>query len=425
MSFKEFISNEFGPDAYSECNPFGREDDLLLWEGYKKLGNKWVEISMKSFQSTRTVFQIEKRWYSMSFKEFISNEFGPDAYSECKSSLNENKLKKPSAKRQKLNHKDAERAEKKKAKDAERPKRAEKKKARAKKAMSPSTGPSSIEPSKTIELNSILLAANSSISSTGIFNDKKFYFHAGVNNNDNGVTAGEAPSFNFRTEDNIVYTFPRWSRSFIAMNHDIRGAAPSSKLFHGAGRDTKRLNGLGQHSTDDCCVLVFTVAGKTTTAAVQFLEETTVNKEQLKVELQKVIDTVKQNWKSFDDIILPWFTTTKHYVAVALGRDNQNGNGHIKLNIPISVNTKGHCRNYLKENSLTMNEISCTVYCPILCGMIEHVNHRGNTRIQFYSADSGFMPLHQDHGGERAHEYIKCSYMETGVGLTYSGRDSN
>ena len=321
--------------------------------------------------------------------------------------------------------KDAERAEKKKAKDAERPKRAEKKKARAKKAMSPSTGPSSIEPSKTIELNSILLAANSSISSTGIFNDKKFYFHAGVNNNDNGVTAGEAPSFNFRTEDNIVYTFPRWSRSFIAMDHDIRGAAPSSKLFHGAGRDTKRLNGLGQHSTDDCCVLVFTVAGKTTTAAVQFLEETTVNKEQLKVELQKVIDTVKQNWKSFDDIILPWFTTTKHYVAVGLGRDNQNGNGHIKLNIPISVNTKGHCRNYLKENSLTMNEISCTVYCPILCGMIEHVNHRGNTRIQFYSADSGFMPLHQDHGGERAHEYIKCSYMETGVGLTYSGRDSN
>ena len=114
----------------------------------------------------------------------------------------------------------------------------------------------------------------------------------------------------------------------------------------------------------------------------------------------------------------------KHYVAVGLGRDNQNGNGHIKLNIPISVNTKGHCRNYLKENSLTMNEISCTVYCPILCGMIEHVNHRGNTRIQFHSADSGFMPLHQDHGGERAHEYIKCSYMETGVGLTYSGRDS-
>ena len=273
-------------------------------------------------------------------------------------------------------------------------------------------------------LNSILSAANSSILRNGLYNGDKFYFHAGVNNNDNGATAGEAPSFNFRTEDNIVYTFPRWSRSFIAMDHDIRGAAPSSKLFHGAGRDTKRLNGLGQHSTDDCCVLVFTVAGKTTTAAVQFLEETTVNKEQLKVELQKVIDTVKQNWKSFDDIILPWFTTTKHYVAVGLGRDNQNGNGHIKLNIPISVNTKGHCRNYLKENSLTMNEISCTVYCPILCGMIEHVNHRGNTRIQFYSADSGFMPLHQDHGGERAHEYIKCSYMETGVGLTYSGRDS-
>ena len=206
------------------------------------------------------------------------------------------------------------------------------------------------------------------------------------------------------------------------MDHEIRGAALSSRLFHGAGRDTKRLNGLGQHSKDDCCVLVFTVAGTTTAAAVQFLEETTVNKEQLKVEFQNVINEVKRNWQHFDDIILPWFKTTKHYVAVGLGRDNQNGkeNGHIKLNIPTSVNTKGHCSKHLEENSLKMNQISCTVYCPILCRMIEHANHRGNTRIQFYSKIGGFMPLHQDCGGERAHEYIKCSYMETGVGLTYS-----
>ena len=270
------------------------------------------------------------------------------------------------------------------------------------------------------ELNSIISAANSSISSTGIFNDKKFYFHAGIND-DNGATAGKAPSFNFREEDGVVYTLPRWrSQSFIAMDHDIRGAAPSSKLYHGAGRDTKLLNGLGQHSQDDCCVLVFSVTGKTTATAVQFLEETTVDKQQLKVEFQNVIGTVKSNWPHFDDIILPWFTRTKHYVAVGLCRDQQNRKGYIRLCIPTSCNTRGHCGKYLEENSLTMKQISCTVYSPILCRMIKHESHRGSTRIQFYSENSGFMPLHQDSAGRGALEYIKCSYMETGVGLTYS-----
>lgn len=65
--------------------PFSREDDLLLWEGHKKLGKRWVEISTKSFNSTRSENHIKNRWYSASFKKFIANEFGPDAYSGGKS----------------------------------------------------------------------------------------------------------------------------------------------------------------------------------------------------------------------------------------------------------------------------------------------------------------------------------------------------
>ena len=61
--------------------PFSREEDLRLWDGYKKFGKKWVEISMKLFQSTRPENQIKNRWYSASFKKFISIWFGPDAYS--------------------------------------------------------------------------------------------------------------------------------------------------------------------------------------------------------------------------------------------------------------------------------------------------------------------------------------------------------
>lgn len=66
--------------------PFAREDDLLLWEGHKKLGKRWVEISNKYFNCSRSENHIKNRWYSASFKKFITNEFGSDAYSGGKAS---------------------------------------------------------------------------------------------------------------------------------------------------------------------------------------------------------------------------------------------------------------------------------------------------------------------------------------------------
>jgi hypothetical protein len=67
--------------------PFSREDDLNLWNGHQKLGKRWVEISTKFFNSTRSENHIKNRWYSASFKKFISNEFGPEAYSGTSKSL--------------------------------------------------------------------------------------------------------------------------------------------------------------------------------------------------------------------------------------------------------------------------------------------------------------------------------------------------
>jgi hypothetical protein len=66
--------------------PFSRDDDLRLWEGHKKLGKRWVEISTKFFNNRRSENHIKNRWYSATFKKFISNEFGPDAYTSDKSS---------------------------------------------------------------------------------------------------------------------------------------------------------------------------------------------------------------------------------------------------------------------------------------------------------------------------------------------------
>jgi len=61
-------------------HPFSKEDDLKLWEGHCALGKRWVEISTKYFKSTRSENHIKNRWYSATFKKFITAEFGPDAY---------------------------------------------------------------------------------------------------------------------------------------------------------------------------------------------------------------------------------------------------------------------------------------------------------------------------------------------------------
>jgi hypothetical protein len=61
--------------------PFSREDDMLLWDGHTKLGKRWVEISSKFFNCSRSENHIKNRWYSASFKKFITNEFGAEAYS--------------------------------------------------------------------------------------------------------------------------------------------------------------------------------------------------------------------------------------------------------------------------------------------------------------------------------------------------------
>ena len=62
--------------------PFTRDDDLKLWEAHKKLGKRWVDIATQFFDSTRSENRIKNRWYSASFKKFISYEIGPDAYAK-------------------------------------------------------------------------------------------------------------------------------------------------------------------------------------------------------------------------------------------------------------------------------------------------------------------------------------------------------
>lgn len=60
--------------------PFTKEDDMLLYNGHKEHGKKWVEISSTCFNSTRSENQVKNRWYSASFKKFCDAEFGAGMY---------------------------------------------------------------------------------------------------------------------------------------------------------------------------------------------------------------------------------------------------------------------------------------------------------------------------------------------------------
>jgi len=60
--------------------PFSKEDDMKLWEGHMQLGKKWVEISTRFFNESRSENHVKNRFYSAKFKKFVSAEFGPGEY---------------------------------------------------------------------------------------------------------------------------------------------------------------------------------------------------------------------------------------------------------------------------------------------------------------------------------------------------------
>ena len=72
--------NHLNPNI--DHGPFTREDDMKLWRGQKQLGKKWVDISTKFFNSTRSENKLKNRWYGASFKKFVCSEFGEDAMPE-------------------------------------------------------------------------------------------------------------------------------------------------------------------------------------------------------------------------------------------------------------------------------------------------------------------------------------------------------
>ena len=60
--------------------PWSREESIRLWKAYAECGKRWTVIGIEKFHTTRSENQIKNRWNSASFKYFVAEEYGKDAY---------------------------------------------------------------------------------------------------------------------------------------------------------------------------------------------------------------------------------------------------------------------------------------------------------------------------------------------------------
>lgn len=67
-------------DPRIDRSPFTRDEDLKLYQAYKKHGKRWVEISTKFFDCKRSENHVKNRWYSAAFKKFVRQEIGEDPF---------------------------------------------------------------------------------------------------------------------------------------------------------------------------------------------------------------------------------------------------------------------------------------------------------------------------------------------------------
>merc|ERR1712087_422237 len=62
--------------------PFTRDEDTLLWEGVCNIGKQWSLIAKTYFHSTRSDNSIKNRFKTCTFKHYVKDTFGPDAYKD-------------------------------------------------------------------------------------------------------------------------------------------------------------------------------------------------------------------------------------------------------------------------------------------------------------------------------------------------------
>lgn len=59
---------------------------MKLWKGQSEIGKRWVEISNRNFEGSRSENHLKNRWYSASFKKFVQAQFGDGAYASMNAS---------------------------------------------------------------------------------------------------------------------------------------------------------------------------------------------------------------------------------------------------------------------------------------------------------------------------------------------------
>ena len=82
-TLKSRWANRLDPNL--DHSPFTNEDDELLWKAHLELGHKWLEISIQYFHGKRAILTLRNRFFRNSaFRNYIANQYGPDAYQNQK-----------------------------------------------------------------------------------------------------------------------------------------------------------------------------------------------------------------------------------------------------------------------------------------------------------------------------------------------------
>jgi len=269
----------------------------------------------------------------------------------------------------------------------------------------------------------------------------------------------QGATFNFGREGigkqpgRIDFVFPRGSGSNLAMLWDIRGsfqrdAKYGPMLAHGAGQcpsttitSTSSTTTTSSTATtspsllrkqSECAVMVYAVKiDKSASEAFKFFDEHVPNKAAFKHTMQDIYDTAQKEWPHFA-LVAEILRKEKGYVAIGIEKSKDPANPNLlRLSIAKTCTNglKTRLNAKLKEAGLPellhTGEISCDFLCPQLSKMINDPLHHDQTRFHFYDEDGGYMRMHVDHASYSSNTFAKCSYMEVGVGPSFSSSSSS
>ena len=262
------------------------------------------------------------------------------------------------------------------------------------------------------------------------FRDKDLVFIPGDEHTKQGLDIvfkyskkkGQADPDEHATAD---FKFTRRSGTLLAMSAQSRGSTSpfedGTRLSHGACPSYDTHN----PTEDISCVLVFGIKSPCAMdAEKQFCS--IVNVKALEEEIQRICDTVQEKWNHLDTLRDVCSNKSPGYFPISFATGGVK-EGNVRLlfsnHFPTSsvleaVNSKLSDEQKIQSMAELTDEYE--VYAPNLFALIQKSHDKKRVRIHLYTKNAR-MNMHFDGSKGKVDEYIKFSYLLSGVGF----RDSH